>query len=295
VYYAGHGLLDADDLKKLYLATADTIIKIKKATCISSDEIKEPLLKCKAKNKVMILDCCYAGRMAGLQSDTESIRLSHWGETKGVYFMMSSDRDVPSRFDPNDDTIPTFFTQKLIDTIRDGADVDQEIWTLDAFFEIMKQGWNKEIAPIPLKLTFDDIGNFPFCYNRFRFIKKGDNDEERLLNDIEADPTDEKLADFINNCKSPDLRRRANAFWNKMKKDFELLTKALNKKSFDVLSKFIDEVDPVKPVRKIATEKMTIMSIENRNRSINQAIGSKARSKEKFRGATSNPVKPRKK
>ncbi len=86
----------------------------------------------------MILDCCYAGKLSGLLSDDESLRICHWSNTQGVYFMMSSDKDVPSRFDPNDCTIPTFFTQRVIETIKSGADNDKDILTLDDFFNIMK-------------------------------------------------------------------------------------------------------------------------------------------------------------
>ena len=287
IYYAGHGLLDMDDITKLYMSTNDTDIDDKVSTCLNSDELKGPLIKCRARNKIMILDCCYAAKLVkgGLQSDIGSIRTSHWSSTEGVYFLMSSDVDTPSRFDPDDDKIPTFFTQKMVNTIRDGGNQGQEIWTLDEFFESMKSNWDTQKAPTPLKLTLSTIGNLPFCYNRFRFSKNALNvnvldDEEKLFNEIEMDPTDERLKDFINNSKRADLRKRALRLWSKMKDEYELLKKALEANSFEALSKFIDEVDPVKPVRKIATEKMISFSVENRNRSISKSdIGLRAGSK----------------
>ena len=299
IYYAGHGLLDADDISKLYMSTADTDIEDKTSTCLVSDEIKGPLVKCAAKNKIMILDCCYAGRLVrGLQSDFDSLRTGHWGSAEGVYFLMSSDVDVPSRFDPDNDKIPTFFTQRMIDTIKAGADKGQDVWTLDEFFENMKTNWDTKKAPEPLKLTLNTIGNLPFCYNRFRFAKVAPKDldsEEKRLIEIENDPTDDKLKDFIINAERADLRRRANRFWSKMQEDFELLKKALDANSFEALSRFIDEVDPVKPVRKIAAEKMNSFRAENRNRSIDQPdIGSRAGSKG-LGSIASSSLKPKKK
>lgn len=273
IYYAGHGLLDIEDMKKLYLATSDTRIDTKKITCISSEELKEPLMKCKAGNKIMILDCCYAAKAAGLQSDAASMSGNYWGNTEGVYFLMSSDVDEPSRFDPDDNTIPTFFTQKLVQTIAEGTDSDRAIWTLDDLFGVMKQKWDKKIAPEPINLTFKGVGGMPFCYNQYVLAKTKRttiNDDLKKWEDVEADPTDENIQEFILNCNDPQLKKKALAFWDKVNKDWELLSYALAEETFDALRKFIDENDPVKPVLKAATEKMRSISAENRNRSLSR-------------------------
>ncbi len=273
IYYAGHGLLDLSDMKKLYLATGDTRDNGTKFTCISSDELKEPLMKCKAGNKIMILDCCFAAKAAGLQSDAASLGISYWGNTEGVYFLMSSDVDVPSRFDPKDSTIPTFFTQKLVQTISEGSDSGREIWTLDELFLVMKQKWDKSIAPEPINLTFKGIGGMPFCYNQYVLAKSKKttaNTDLKKWEDVEADPTDENIQEFILNCKDPQLKKKAVTFWSKVKKDWEMLSYALAEETFEALSTFILENDPVKPVLKAATEKMSTISAENRNRSLNR-------------------------
>jgi Caspase domain len=273
IYYAGHGLLDIEDMKKLYLATSDTRIDTKKITCISSEELKEPLMKCKAGNKIMILDCCYAAKAAGLQSDAASMSGNYWGNTEGVYFLMSSDVDEPSRFDPEDNTIPTFFTQKLVQTIAEGTDSDRTIWTLDDLFGVMKQKWDKTIAPEPINLTFKGVGGMPFCYNQYVLAKSKKttaNDDMKKWEDVEADPTDKSIQEFIVNCKDQQLKIRALDFWGKMKNDWDLLSAAIAEGTFEALRKFIMENDPVKPVLKVATEKMTFINTENRNRSLNR-------------------------
>lgn len=171
IYHAGHGLIDIDDISELYLTTADTRIKNKKFTCIPSEESKTTLRNCKAGNKIMILDWYYTARLSGLQADPESLRINHWVDTQGIYFMLSSDRDVPSRFDPDDSTIPTFFTQRVVETIKYGADIYDEVLTLDQFFDVMKKKWDDKIAPKPIKLSLKEIGSLPFCFNHQRLAK----------------------------------------------------------------------------------------------------------------------------
>ncbi|HEX4849994.1 MAG TPA: caspase family protein, partial [Puia sp.] len=284
IYYAGHGLLDLDTFNKVYLSTADTLIDDKISTCLDSDLMKQRLVKCKARNKIMILDCCYAGRMAGLQADFDSLRKGLWGSTEGVYFLMSSDRDTPSRFDPDNDKIPTFFTQKMVETIQDGADVGDDVWTLDEFFENLKTNWDKTKAPLPLNLTFSTIGKFPFCYNRFRLRKENMIDldsEEKKFNAIAQDPTTQQLEDFINETKRDDLIGKALDIWEKINGDYAAFESAVKENSFDAFSKFIRERKPFPRLRKQATEKMRSYGIENRNRDTDQDSSFRAPTQER--------------
>jgi hypothetical protein len=231
-----------------------------------------------------------------LQSDAASLGGSYWGNTEGVYFLMSSDVNEPSRFDPNDNTIPTFFTQKLVQTISEGADLDREIWTLDELFGIMKQKWDKTIAPEPINLTFKGIGGMPFCYNHFILEKlknTGINNDLRRWDEIKSNPTDENIQEFIVSCKDPQLRNKALDFWAKVEKDWELFSKAVADGTFEALQIFIKENNPVKPVLEAAIEKMKFISVENRNRSLNQpAERTRTGSMEKIGSAAAGSMNP---
>lgn len=269
IYYAGHGLIDIDNINELYLATADTRIKSKKFTCIPSEELKTTLRNCKAGNKIMILDCCYAGRLSGLQSDPESLRINHWGDTQGVYFMMSSDRDVPSRFDPDDSTIPTFFTQRVIETIKYGADINDEVLTLDQFFDVMKEKWDDKIAPKPIKLSLKEIGSLPFCFNNQRLAKHlltNENADDIRWQEIAVDPNSNTdiIEEFILTIKNnSQLEKVVFDFWAKMLDDFKLLAEASATGTFKALRGFIENCNPVPPVKKLAIKKMKIIGDEN--------------------------------
>ena len=59
LYFSGHGL--KDDSGKLYLATTDTHLNNKRWTAVTADQVDESLAESASKQKIVILDCCYAG------------------------------------------------------------------------------------------------------------------------------------------------------------------------------------------------------------------------------------------
>lgn len=57
VQFSGHGLYD----EQLYLICNGTDITNLDASAIGVDAVKRILRKCKARHKLLVLDCCYAG------------------------------------------------------------------------------------------------------------------------------------------------------------------------------------------------------------------------------------------
>jgi Caspase domain len=57
VHFSGHGIYD----EQLYLVCNGTDITNLDASAIGVDSIKRVLRKCKARHKLLVLDCCYAG------------------------------------------------------------------------------------------------------------------------------------------------------------------------------------------------------------------------------------------
>src|SRR6266702_1898344 len=57
VHFSGHGLYD----EQLYLVCNGTDIMNLDASAIGADSVKRILRKCKARYKLLVLDCCYAG------------------------------------------------------------------------------------------------------------------------------------------------------------------------------------------------------------------------------------------
>lgn len=77
IYYAGHGLIDADN-GRLHLAVTDSERGEEDATAVAYESIRRRVWQSRAGAKLVILDCCYAGRAmigemagAGLGEDVE--------------------------------------------------------------------------------------------------------------------------------------------------------------------------------------------------------------------------------
>ena len=61
VYFAGHGLIDAES-RELFLALSDTVTAAVHATAVPYDWVRRNVRRSAADRRVVILDCCYAGR-----------------------------------------------------------------------------------------------------------------------------------------------------------------------------------------------------------------------------------------
>jgi tetratricopeptide (TPR) repeat protein len=71
VHYSGHGLYR----KRLYLICNNADIENLRATAIEIEAVKEILDECRARHKLLILDCCYAGGAAsGLFKSDQDIQ-----------------------------------------------------------------------------------------------------------------------------------------------------------------------------------------------------------------------------
>ncbi len=59
VFFAGHGFLD--DPGRGYLGTQDCEMAKMESTALRSDDLRDMLRRCKAKQKLLVLDCCHSG------------------------------------------------------------------------------------------------------------------------------------------------------------------------------------------------------------------------------------------
>src|ERR1700733_9548046 len=65
IYYSGHGKIGEDD-GALYLACADTQLEELPATSLSVAEVNQFITNSRSKQLMLILDCCYSGRIEKL-------------------------------------------------------------------------------------------------------------------------------------------------------------------------------------------------------------------------------------
>ncbi|AGL18921.1 caspase family protein [Actinoplanes sp. N902-109] len=114
VYYSGHGWQTA--LGELHLCAYDTDLQAVRATTVSAGEINAMLQECRAKAKVVLLDCCYSGNFrhkgaAGTASFTPG---------QGQAVLTSSQVGVLS-LDAAGAGEPSPFTRHLADALRGAA------------------------------------------------------------------------------------------------------------------------------------------------------------------------------
>jgi uncharacterized caspase-like protein len=134
LYFTGHGVKDEDGL--LYLAMTDTDRENLRFTGVPSEQIRAAMEGSRSRQKVLVLDCCYAGAFPvglGIKGDPSVHALEQLGG-RGCVVLTSSDA-LQLSFEGNQvtETGPaslrsgpsSLFTRFLIEGLRTGkADLD---------------------------------------------------------------------------------------------------------------------------------------------------------------------------
>jgi len=199
-YYAGHGLPIPDE--GLYWATFDT----KKdggdliySSAISAGRIKSLMEKCNAERKILIADCCYAAEfLEGLQGDLPGFLQTNMKDIKGTFYMFSSGPDAESTFPLDNTDHPTFFTEALIRSLKEGVEAEQEVCTMGKIYSKvvdtigqLRLSLNKKI-PDPAK-RIDGKADDYILYLNPKYRNLAETDLEKIF----ENPNRKKLSDWI--------------------------------------------------------------------------------------------------
>lgn len=143
LYFTGHGL--KDDNGRLYLAMKDTRLNNKRWTSVTAELINESVADSASREKVLILDCCYAGAFPS-GTHTKSDDTVHVLETlrgRGRVVLTASDA---TQYAFEDDSLKSgggapqsIFTRHLIAGIREGTadrDNDGDITVDDLYYYV---------------------------------------------------------------------------------------------------------------------------------------------------------------
>lgn len=170
-YYAGHGIPHEE--KGLFLTSRNTKSDTYEFNSIEARELKGLIEKSGIPEKIVIIDCCHAegfskGKMGILQSQFEQAVPA----IAGTYSIFSSAWDNSSRYPVDKPKTPTYFTQALIQAIKNGKPGPSEYLTAEEIYDQLcinlNQLRNAEEAEIPRPVPkSDDIASrFIFCRNR---------------------------------------------------------------------------------------------------------------------------------
>jgi hypothetical protein len=116
VYYAGHGLVD--DRGRLHLALHGTNTSALRYSALPVDLLREDIGASPAAARVLILDCCFAGRAIEVMG-TDAGLFSAQFEVAGTYTLASTTATAPA-YAPRDQRF-TAFTGALLEALSNGT------------------------------------------------------------------------------------------------------------------------------------------------------------------------------
>ncbi|MEU6063708.1 MULTISPECIES: caspase family protein [Streptomyces] len=163
VYFAGHGLLGPDS-GELFLALTHSDPDDPLYTAVRFSELREAMATSGARNRVLILDCCFSGRAIvdamGPDIDTIALAQTH---TRGGYTLTATSANLPSIARPGEPC--TLFTGALLDLVEQGIDDAGPYLTLDDLFREL----DRLLDPKPRQQGSDSVSQLALAPNpRYR-------------------------------------------------------------------------------------------------------------------------------
>ncbi|MCG3039682.1 transporter substrate-binding domain-containing protein [Streptomyces sp. S1A] len=155
VYYAGHGLIDWSG--HYHLAVRSSERESVHDTAVPYTWIKEHIEKSRAERRIVILDCCYAARAFGLQSEGVLFEVS------GTYVLAAASETATAISPPGEEF--TAFTGALIAVLRNGIPGLPRYLDLDSIFRQVSKELTHRNRPRPSKQCRDHLDRAPFIKN----------------------------------------------------------------------------------------------------------------------------------
>jgi hypothetical protein len=148
VYYTGHGLIGGRR-HDLYLALPDSEWVEPEFNSLEYDKLRSAVLDSPAETKVIVLDCCFSGRVVtDTMADPEAEIISQV-EIDGTYVLASAHRDQVALILPGEDR--TAFTGRLLRLLREGVPGGPELLTIDDLYRRLRAMMKAEGLPQPQK------------------------------------------------------------------------------------------------------------------------------------------------
>lgn len=161
VYYAGHGLLDARG--NLYLALPGTRKTMLRYTAFPFEGLREAIVDSPAKNRVLILDCCYSGRAIDTMSDPDAPAYDQIDIT-GTYTLTATTATALAL--APEGAHHTAFTGELITLLRQGSPDAPDPLTLDHIYRHLHRALTRAGLPRPQQRGTDMAAHLALARNR---------------------------------------------------------------------------------------------------------------------------------
>ncbi len=161
VYFVGHGTLS--DQGNLCLFVGETELADPDLFGLEFDRVRSSVIRSPAKSKIVILDCCYSGKViAELSADGKP--LANRTEIRGAYTLTAADRQA--RTPPAEESERcTLFTEAFVGLVRKGLPGAREILTFHDLYPHLLQLALAAELPQPNQRGTDTILRYPFSRN----------------------------------------------------------------------------------------------------------------------------------
>ncbi|MDX3526154.1 caspase family protein [Streptomyces sp. ID05-39B] len=162
VYFAGHGMRDADSAD-LYLALGDSREHLG-YTAVAYQHLRTALRSARARRKVVLLDCCFSGRAARALSGSDVLAAE--AAVDGAYVLTASPRDRIA-LAPDGERY-TAFTGELLTVLRHGVEDGPELIDLDTLYRVLLERLRAKNRPLPQHSQENGVGRLPLARNKSR-------------------------------------------------------------------------------------------------------------------------------
>lgn len=148
IYFAGHGLLSGAR-HDLYLALPDSDFAEPEFDSLEYDKLRAAVLGSPARTKVIVLDCCFAGRAVSRAMAAPEAEIAQQTEVGGTYVLTAAPRDKVALILPGEQH--TAFTGRLLRLLSDGLPEASELLTIDDLYRQLYRVMQAEGLPLPQK------------------------------------------------------------------------------------------------------------------------------------------------
>ena len=148
VYFVGHGLVGARR-HELYLGLPDSKWAEPEFNSLEYDKLRSAVLDSPAATKIIILDCCFSGRVVTEAMADPVTEMVGQIEVDGTYVLASAGRDQVALILPGEDY--TAFTGRFLHLLRDGVPGGPELLTVDYLYRQLVRKMKAEGLSLPEK------------------------------------------------------------------------------------------------------------------------------------------------
>lgn len=161
VYYAGHGVVPEDG--ELYLCLPRTRSRFEIHTALRYDQVRRAVLAGRARNRVIMLDCCFAGRAVEWMSVADGLAAGQL-DIEGTYILTATSATKPAHAPVGERF--TAFTGALVDLYRSGDATGDPLIGLTASYPVLRQRLVSRGRPEPKQRGTNSVGELALVRNR---------------------------------------------------------------------------------------------------------------------------------